>query len=91
MTILGKAIHSSSDIDKETAIGNFVCILYSSIMSSGMDYTGIHMYSKSSMGVTRYKLQMLRPRNLSNGVEMTLLKSIFSVMRSADDVWTFTS
>ena len=56
-----------------------------------MAQTGIHMYSKSSMGMMRYKLEMLRPRNLDNGVEMVLLKIICAVVRSDVGVWMFPS
>ena len=69
-------------------------IFYSSIMSSGIAYTGMYMYSNFPgylNGVTRQKLHRPRHKKVTRVLETILLKRRFAMVRSASRVYVLPS
>ena len=58
------------------------------IISSGMSFSGIFMYSYRSSGVFKYMFEISMARNFAEGVERTLFHSNLTVSMSAVSVVT---
>ena len=61
---------------------DFSCRLYASMMSSGIYFTGIFVYSKQAKGVFRQRFLISVVMKRPSGIEMTELQRILKDVRS---------